>query len=287
MSLSFYKMNGAGNDFLLLDCMRDDGHIPLKKEEIVYLCDRNFGLGADGLVSVAKGRGQHCEWRFYNCDGSEAGMCGNAARCVIRFLVDNYFPHEDLISIETKVGLIKGRVMDEEGEVEITLIEDGMKRIDFWEKIIKMDETALRLYCIDTGVPHAVLEVTDIRKYPITKVGSFLVGHPAFAPEGTNVTFFQVVMGQKIFATTFERGVEKETLACGTGAAAAALVYSQLYMQPLPIEVAVPGGDLHVDLSPTVKKLLLRGPTQYSFALKLTDIPENFVPKLPYEENSL
>ncbi len=287
MSLSFFKMNGAGNDFLLLDCMKEDGFIPLKKEEIVYLCDRNFGLGADGLVVLAKGRGKHCEWRFFNCDGSEAGMCGNAARCVVRFLADKYFPLEDVITIETKVGVIKGRPMGDDGQVEITLIEEGLKRIDFWEKIIKMDDTALRLYCIDTGVPHAVLEVTDIRKYPITKVGKFLVGHAAFAPEGTNVTFFQGNMGQQILATTFERGVEKETLACGTGAAAAALVYSQLYMQPLPILVSVPGGDLHVDLSPTVKKLLLKGPTDYAFHVRLEDIPDDFVSRKPFEGAAL
>lgn len=273
-------MHGCGNDFLILDYMKEDNVYPVPKHEVMYLCDRNFGLGADGLVAISRGRVTDALWKFYNCDGEEADMCGNAARCVIRFLADHYLRENEVISLETRAGVIKGKRLDEEN-VEITLLSEGLRHTDYEEKVIRVGEEAIRMYCISTGVPHAVIEVKDIRSYPINEVGAALVRHSAFE-NGTNVTFFQLEMHPKIYSTTFERGVEKETFACGTGAAAAALIYSQLYLQPLPVEVVVPGGVLTVEISPVAHKLLLRGPATYVWQTELDELPNEFVPRTLY-----
>jgi diaminopimelate epimerase len=270
------KMHGCGNDFLILDYMKEEDIYPLRRNEVLYLCDRHFGIGADGLAVVSRGRVTDAKWLFYNCDGTEAEMCGNAARCVMRFLGERYFPNHEVISLETKVGVIKGQLLDEAGLVEVTLLSAGLKKTEYDERVIRHNNQGYRMYCIDTGVPHAVMEVKDIRTPEVTELGKAFVNHEAFAPHGTNVTFFQTDIGQRILSTTFERGVETETFACGTGAAAAALIYSQLYMHALPIEVEVPGGILHVDVSPMSRKLLLRGPTSYVFETEVDDLPQDF-----------
>jgi diaminopimelate epimerase len=277
-------MHGCGNDFLFVDWMGEEDPEPMKKDQIIYLCDRNFGVGADGLVFLQRTRSGLNQWHFFNSDGSEAEMCGNAARCAIRFLSDTYFPEHEVIAIETLAGTIKGKVLDPTGRVEVTLMSQGQARFDYYEKTIRFDDDVLRLFCVDTGVPHAVLEVGDLRTYPINKVGRFLVKHPAFEPTGTNVTYFEKSVGQKILSTTFERGVEKETYACGTGAAAAAIIFSELYMMPLPVEVSVPGGDLEVDISSQVKLLLLRGPTEYVTSVELDDVPDDFEKRRLYSD---
>ena len=127
-----------------------------------------------------------------------------------------------------------------------------------------------------TTTEQDAIEVKDISTYPILDVGKRLLKHPAFGPAGTNVTFFQRMVGQRIKATTFERGVEYETFACGTGVAAAAIVYSELFLQPFPIEVEVPGGVLNVDVSPVSKMLLLQGPAQHVYTVELDGLPRHF-----------
>jgi len=274
MTFRFYKMQGCGNDFLFLDSLK--GETPhFSPSRIVYLCDRNFGLGADGLVVFEKSRVAHAKWKFYNSDGREAEMCGNAARCAIRFLSEKHFPEEDSITLETRAGIIQGSKLAN-GLVEISLFSKANLKFDYQEKLLKRHDDTIRVFTINTGVPHTVTEVNDIHSYPIIDVGKFIRHHSLFQPQGTNVTFFQRLGGPKIRSTTFERGVERETLACGTGAAAASIVYSELYLQRFPIEVTVPGGVLVIDLNPTSELLLLRGPAEYVFDLELDHLPKNF-----------
>jgi diaminopimelate epimerase len=121
-----------------------------------------------------------------------------------------------------------------------------------------------------------VVEVKSLQGYPVSSVGSAILNHPAFAPEKTNVTFFQRLVGNRILSTTFERGVEQETFACGTGAAAAAIVFCDMYLEALPVEVQVPGGELTVDVSPATKYLLLRGPATYVGVSEVEDFPAEF-----------
>ena len=276
MRFPFHKMHGCGNDFLIIDYV--GAHAPeFFPEEVAYLCDRHYGLGADGLVVLYEEKNVHAAWRFYNSDGSRAEMCGNAARCVIKYLAERHYPEEVPISLGTDVGIIKGKLMEENpGIVEITLSPNPIKEFEFEQKLIVAGENSFDVNFINTGVPHAVLEVKDIATYPILDVGRRLLKHPAFGPSGTNVTFFQRVVGQKIKATTFERGVEYETFACGTGVAAAAIIYSELFLQPFPIEVEVPGGVLEADVSPVSKMLVLRGPAQYVYSVELDALPRHF-----------
>ena len=274
MRLNFHKMHGCGNDFLFLDYMNmTPPHI--YPHEVVFLCDRHYGIGADGLVILHQTEGTHAAWKFFNSDGSEAEMCGNAARCAVRFLAEKYYKDDPTISLETKAGVIKGRML-EDGRVEIALMHRGMGNVPLEEKFILFEDKMLQVFLINTGVPHAVYEVKDIYTYPIERVGKFLSRHEVFHPTGTNVTFFQRLVGPKILSTTFERGVEKETLACGTGAAAAALIYAELYMHNLPIEVNVPGGELTVDISPVSKMLLLQGNAEPVMQVEIDKIPHGF-----------
>lgn len=281
MNYRFTKMHGAGNDFLFLDDMA--GHIEdLNETEVRYLCDRHFGIGADGVVILRTGRKATASWTFYNSDGSSAEMCGNAARCAVKFLSERHFSGTETLSIETLAGTIQGRVL-EDGLVEITLFSEPSDKLDFEEKILDIGEKDPTLgYFLDTGVPHFVVEVKSLKGYPVASVGYRILNHPAFAPEKTNVTFFQRTVGTRIFSTTFERGVEQETLACGTGAAAAAIVYSELYLESLPIELVVPGGELVVDTSPISGFLLLRGPAAFVAEIDVETIPTEFTPHAGY-----
>jgi diaminopimelate epimerase len=281
MNFHFVKMQGCGNDFLIMDYFGTDP-MDLRPNEIRFLCDRHFGFGADGLVVLCGSEVAHAAWKFFNSDGSEAEMCGNAARCVIRLLAEKHYPSETApLSLETKAGIIRGRKMDDQS-IEITLHPESGMKFESEQKIIKTEKDVFEGYFINTGVPHFVLEVKDLYSYPIDEVGALFVKHEAFQPSGTNVTFFQRVVGPRIRSTTFERGVEKETLACGTGVAAAAIIYSELYLQAMPIEVNVPGGDLTVDISPVSKMLLLRGPAEYVFSGECSEIPQNFEERFQY-----
>ncbi len=279
MNFRFYKMNGCGNDFLILDDF--SGQLPdLSPSDVRYLCHRNLGLGADGLAVLRTGKDTDAKWTFFNCDGSEAEMCGNAARCVIRYLADHHFPGGEVISLQTQAGVIRGRVL-EEGAVEVTLLSERDSAFSLQEKVIEANGEMLQIFSVNTGVPHAVIEVKSLHGYPVAAVGAVILNHPAFAPEKTNVTFFQRSVGSRIISTTFERGVEQETFACGTGAAAAALVFSEIYFEPLPVEVVVPGGELTVGLSPATRYLLLTGPAVYVAKLEIEELPSEFtVPAL-------
>jgi diaminopimelate epimerase len=275
MKFPFHKMHGCGNDFLIIDYL--GAHAPeFFPSEVAFLCDRHFGLGADGLVVLYEASGAHAGWHFYNSDGSPAEMCGNAARCVIRYLADRHYPEEVPISLSTEIGIIRGKRLETENLIEITLSPQPVKNFQYEQKLVVAGENSFDVNFINTGVPHAVIEVKDLSTYPILDVGKRLLKHPAFGEAGTNVTFFQRVVGQKIRATTFERGVEHETFACGTGVAAAAIVYSETFLQPFPIQVETPGGTLEVDVSPVSNMLLLRGPAEYVYSVELDTIPRGF-----------
>lgn len=282
MRFRFLKMNGCGNDFLIMDSMGSEAPVFLPAE-IRFLCDRHFGIGADGMVVLSESDLAEAKWDFFNCDGSEAEMCGNAARCAIRLLADRYFPTHETIGIETKAGLIRGRIM-EDGLVEVTLLSHDVKDLSYEERIIQAQNEMFQVYSVVVGVPHCVIEVERITGYPVADVGKRLAHHEAFGKDGTNVTFFQRMVGSEVMSTTFERGVERETLACGTGAAASAFVYSELYLAQFPVDVKVPGGTLSVDVSPVSRMLLLQGPAQYVFEVDIDETASGFEPVKLYGE---
>lgn len=265
MKLNFTKMEGCGNDFIFIDCMRGRGAISLKPNQIRQICDRHFGVGADGVVLLFEGTQAMAHWKFFNADGTEAEMCGNAARCAILFLAERHFPNEKVVSILTEAGVIKGKRLAP-GLAEVTMVSKNNPQYRYSDKVVMLEGVGpIRTYFIDAGVPHAVVEVESLKDYPIQKIGAFLRSHPTYGKQGTNVTFFQKGTNNTISVTTFERGVEDETMACGTGAVAAASIFSEIFLQPLPIIVKVPGGELTVDVSPVSKVVLLRGPASFVY----------------------
>jgi diaminopimelate epimerase len=236
--LPFVKMTGAGNDFVVID-NRARRHA-LSAAQIERLCHRRFGIGADGLLAVepADGPGADFRMRYYNADGGEAEMCGNGARCFARFVQAMPRAEVERVRFLTPAGLITGDYLG--GEVRVNLTEPTetkiRQRADFgWGEI--------EYHFMNTGVPHVVLFVPDVEKAEIVAHGRAIRRSPVF-PRGTNVNFVQVVDAQNLLVRTYERGVEDETLACGTGVTAAALLTNRVRGNPLPLRLKVRGGDI-------------------------------------------
>ena len=238
MDLAFAKMNGAGNDFIFVD--NRAGKIKLTREQIVRLCDRHRGIGADGLMLLipCASRKADWAWEFYNSDGSTGEMCGNGARCFARFVQRTVGLNGGGFTFETEAGVITAKFQGERVTVNLTTPKD----LRLNEKV-KLSTGTETIHSLNTGVPHAVLYVPDADKAMIQSLGPEIRRHTHFGPRGTNVNFVQVLGPNHIRVRTFERGVEGETLACGTGVTAAALISSRVNDFRSPVKVQVQGGD--------------------------------------------
>ena len=261
-TLHFTKMNGSGNDFVILD-NRDLRH-SLDKGAIARLCDRHRGIGADGLIAVEPARnGADFRMRYYNADGGEAEMCGNGARCFARF-ASRLAEKKNAISFETPAGTIGARMLGD----NVQIVMSTPHSLSIGTELMAGD-TKLTVHSINTGVPHAVVFVGDPTRTDILKLGAALRYHPHFAPAGTNANFAAKLPGGGIALRTYERGVENETLACGTGVTAAALIFSRLTGAPSPVSVRVRGGDaLEVGFESDDdgwKNVTLTGPADFVF----------------------
>ncbi len=240
MKLQFIKMSGAGNDFICLD--NRSGKLRLSKSQRVALCHRQLGIGADGLLILEKARknsSSDFRMRYYNADGGEAEMCGNGARCFARYIRQVVPWRRTSVSFDTPAGPIQARIADAMGgtvEVDLTLPD--------WppgEVAIRMPGLPNPLYTLNTGVPHAVVFVDDVEDIDIRQTGSAIRHHAEFSPAGTNVNFVQK-QGNKLLVRTYERGVEDETLACGTGVTAVALVAHHVLEMKSPVDLVVRSG---------------------------------------------
>ncbi|MBM3255338.1 MAG: diaminopimelate epimerase [Candidatus Omnitrophica bacterium] len=207
--IAFVKMVASGNDFVLIENHGYKGLSLLAKS----LCDRKFGIGADGLLLLEKSSIADIRMRIFNADGSEAQMCGNGSRCVAFWLKAK--------RIETKAGIIEARVAA--GNVKIKLTSPKGLRLDM---PVEINKRKLRINFIDTGVPHAVIFTQGLDKINVSSLGRAIRYHAKFAPAGTNANFIEVLDKDSISIRTYERGVEDETLACGTGTVASALVFA-------------------------------------------------------------
>jgi diaminopimelate epimerase len=237
MQLSFTKMNGAGNDFIMLD--NRDGNVALDSTRIALLCDRHRGVGADGVLAVESPvQGADFRMRYYNADGGEAEMCGNGARCFARFARRLGAPKAE-ISFETLAGIIRASFRDN-GEVRVAMSDPHSHRAAVG---LEVNGRTLEVHFVNTGVPHAVVFTDGLEAVDVSKDGAALRHHPAFFPKGTNANFVQVLSPDSIAIRTYERGVEGETLACGTGVCAAALLHHLRTQSPSPVHVKVRGGD--------------------------------------------
>lgn len=235
MLLKFVKMSGAGNDFIVVDNRRKlirDGAKAAKR-----LCDRKLSVGGDGLLLLERSSKADVRMRIFNSDGSQAEMCGNGVRCLAKFATDKRIAGNKL-TIETMAGLIEATVRG--SVVRAKLMEPKDLRLNL---SVSLDGEPQTMHFINTGVPHAVKIIDSVDGVDVAALGRLIRRHQAFAPRGANANFVAIRGGNRIDVRTYERGVEGETLACGTGSTASALVAAALKGLRSPVAVGTRGGE--------------------------------------------
>ncbi|WP_028579456.1 diaminopimelate epimerase [Desulfogranum japonicum] len=262
LSLPFMKMSGTGNDFIVVDHRRSV--IPEKDmpEFARLVCRRKQSVGADGLILLEEDESVDFCWKFFNSDGSIAEMCGNGARCAARFAYMHGMASANM-RFRTLAGIIEAKVADINVTVKLTAphsLATGHQ--------VKIGDSKYEVHSIDTGVPHAIHFVEEIHGVDVVTMGRAIRHDPLFQPAGTNANFVCAQDG-KLYVRTYERGVEDETLACGTGAVASAVMAACLDRLTPPIEVVTSGGEtLHIDFTlsgDTVENVYLKGPAHIIF----------------------
>ncbi len=235
--IPFYKMQGSGNDFILIDSRRGILKGKNLKDLAKAVCDRHYSVGADGLIVIVPSRKADFKWRFLNADGSEAEMCGNGSRCAARFAYIKKIAKKDM-AFETLAGVIRAEVKQKTVRVQLTDAE-GLRM-----NIAVPLETGTRMgHFINTGVPHLVYLSKDLDGEDVERIGRTTRFHELFKPAGTNVNFIRIEGPRRLGIRTYERGVEAETLACGTGSVAGALVAGSLGLVSSPVEVVPRSGE--------------------------------------------
>lgn len=268
MTFEFTKMNGAGNDFVLLD--NRAGNLQLTREQVVRLCHRQRGVGADGLMLLVPCKSGKADWAwdFYNSDGSTAEMCGNGARCFARY-VQRVTGAGGRLTFETLAGVISAEFKGERVAIGLTA-PHGLRL----NEPVALAGGVQVIHSLNTGVPHAVLFVADADRAMVQPLGNEIRFHPHFAPKGTNVNFVQLLGPGRIRVRTYERGVEGETLACGTGVTASALIASRLHGFTSPVQVQVQGGDQmevgFMEKGSAFSDVRLTGPADFAFEGRIT-----------------
>ena len=255
-------MNGAGNDFVLIDNRTGDVH--LDRSQIARLCDRHRGIGADGILLLEKAANRtDFRMRYFNADGGEAEMCGNGARCFARF-ANKVAGTEGKISFETPAGIISAELIGD--LVTLQMTEPTDLRLNVPLRVADEDKD---IHFINSGVPHVVIPVSHVDDVDVDREGAVIRHHKMFSPKGANVNFIEKREANKIVVRTYERGVENETLACGTGVVASALVFAAMEDVNGPIGVYVRGGnELQVGFEKTgmqFKNVTLTGPADFAF----------------------
>ena len=236
MTLQFAKMSGAGNDFIVVDD-RTNSVGEDARELAKQLCRRRLSVGADGLILVIPSSRCDFRMRYFNADGSEADMCGNGGRCVARFAREHDIAKDEMC-FESRSGTHEASIIDDT-DVRLAMSDPRALILSF-EIGLKGEQFVVDR--VNTGVPHAVLEVENLNDYPVVDVGRAIREHRRFVPEGTNVDFVEVEGPSSIALRTYERGVEDETLACGTGAVASAVVMAAQGRVEAPVSVRTRGG---------------------------------------------
>lgn len=236
----FTKMVGNGNDFVVID-NRDNCILEKDKSNIAKsLCLRRWSVGADGMLLMERSKTGDFAMRVFNPDGGEAEMCGNGARCAVRFAYLKFCKRQNM-TMETKAGLIKAQVRKD--AVSLAMTEPSRIALNL---NLKLKEMTKVMSFINTGVPHVVSFTDNLEKVDVLKLGREIRYYPEFSPNGANVNFVQVVSGNDIKVRTYERGVEEETLACGTGSVASAMISYLKKSVSVPVNVITRGGELKV-----------------------------------------
>lgn len=262
--IAFTKMSGTGNDFIIID-----HRVPFlqKKEMSAFaksVCRRKFSTGADGLILIENSESADFRWQFYNADGSEAEMCGNGARCAARFAYHNGIAPAKMRFL-TVAGEIRAEVKDDGVKLEMTPPENLMLHQE-----ILLDGAMRKVHSLNTGVPHSVCFVEKNGETPIREWGAAIRYHDLYQPAGSNANFVQILGPDSLYVRTYERGVEDETMACGTGAVASAIIGGLLGVVNGPVKVKTSGGEIltiHFELKDEQKitGVFLEGPAHFIY----------------------
>ncbi|MCL2485324.1 MAG: diaminopimelate epimerase [Endomicrobia bacterium] len=238
MEINFSKLTAAGNDFVLVDNRENIINKKDYESLAIKLCDRKYSVGADGIIFLEKSENKDFKMKYFNSDGSHASMCGNGGRSIAMFAYEIGAAKEKMI-FETDAGFISAEIMPE-SRVKLDLYEPKDLKRD-----IKIEAAGQKfdIDFINTGVPHSVIFVGDIAKIDVFKYGRAIRNHKEFEPAGTNVNFVQILENNTILVRTYERGVEGETLACGTGITASAIISGLKGFTESPVKVIARGGD--------------------------------------------
>jgi diaminopimelate epimerase len=254
MMIHFCKYQGAGNDFIVLD-NRDNTYDGLTTVQIQHLCDRRFGIGADGLMLMNLKTGYDFEMQYFNADGNASTLCGNGARCMVRFAADN-----GLHQYTYRFWAVDG---EHEGEI------DNQNNIRLKMNDVRRIEQNADHFILNTGSPHFVKYVQHLAEVDVPETGRTIRYSKAFAEEGININLVESLSEDRIYVRTYERGVEDETLSCGTGVTAAALVSAHNERGFNRIEVKTPGGNLSVEFNKVddevFENIWLCGPAEFVF----------------------
>ncbi len=251
MLIEFTKMHGLGNDFVVIDAVRQD--IKLSPQQIRFIADRHFGIGCDQILLVEYAQHSDADFRYriFNADGSEVAQCGNGARCFARFIRDKKLSYKDNILVDTHAGQLL-LTFDDDGLITVNM---GVPRhnpaliplrTEQEEKFYTVDVNGVEkaFGAVSLGNPHAVLQVNDVQLASVHELGEALESHPFF-PERANIGFMQIVDRNNIKLRVYERGAG-ETLACGSGACAAVIIAIEQKLLDNDVIVELPGGKLKI-----------------------------------------
>ena len=238
MGISFTKMSGSGNDFIIID-----NRVPViedarKRDFVRKACTPKLSVGADGVIFVENSDNADFRWDFYNADGSSAEMCGNGGRCVARYAFERNITGAKM-SFETLAGVITAEVKGNHVRIRLTPPEDLRRNLE-----IDLNGKTYVVDSINTGVPHAIVFSDNVADEDVCGIGRGIRTHKTFSPAGTNVDFVQKQGEDELRVRTYERGIEDETLACGTGVVASALLASQHDLVKPPVRVQTQGGEV-------------------------------------------
>lgn len=258
----FEKMSGTGNDFVIIDNRSIGIPRDVQQDLARKICRRMFSVGADGLIFIEESTVADFGWNFYNADGSVAEMCGNGSRCAARFAYRHNIAGKKM-KLETLAGIVEAEICEEEDIVRVKMTRPFDFRLDI---ALQIGDEERPVAYVNTGVPHAVIFVQE-DDVPVKTWGRMVRFHELFEPKGANANFVKLLPDGKLKVRTYERGVEDETMACGTGAVASALFASILKGIDSPVEVVTSGGDVLTILfdlhdGPVAENIFLQGPTR-------------------------
>jgi len=281
MKIDFVKMQGLGNDFILIDCLSKPlGDSSFLSYLAKRLCNRHFGIGADGLILILPSSKANLKMRIFNSDGTEAQMCGNGIRCFAKYAYENKIISKIKFTIETLAGIITPELIFKGKEISGIKVDMGIPKLKRREipmegensptvvdETLKIDSKYIfQITCVSMGNPHCITFVNDVQSIPVDEIGPKIENHPLF-PEKTNVEFIQVLNKQEINFRVWERGAG-ETLACGTGACAALVAAVLNKKTDREAIIHLPGGDLDIQWADN-GHVYMTGPAELAFKGKM------------------